>query len=79
MQDDSKLRRDLTAANQVISELQADNQANRTHIRSLAGMFDVLSETNPALAQMWQVVHSAITPRLHSGRAGGYRATGRSP
>ena len=62
MQDDSKLRRDPTAANQVISELRADNQANRTHIRSLAGMFDVLAETNPALAQMWQVVRSAITP-----------------
>ncbi|KAF3604027.1 hypothetical protein F2Q69_00035887 [Brassica cretica] len=51
-----------TAANRVISELRADNQANRTHIRSIAGMFDVLAETNPALAAMWQNVRPTINP-----------------
>ncbi|KAF3598345.1 hypothetical protein F2Q69_00036553 [Brassica cretica] len=42
--------------------LRADNQANRTHIRSIAGMFDVLAETNPALAQMCQNVRPTINP-----------------
>ncbi|KAH0904321.1 hypothetical protein HID58_043824, partial [Brassica napus] len=48
----------------VISELRADNQANRTHIRSITGMFDVLAEKNPALAA------------IRAGRVGGM---GRSP
>lgn len=43
----------LMVANQVISELQTDNHANRNHIRAMVGMFDVIAETNPALAQMW--------------------------
>ena len=62
MQGDSQLWVDLTAVNKVISELWAGNQANRTHIRSIAGMFDVLAETNPALAQMWQNVRPTINP-----------------
>ncbi|KAL0668867.1 hypothetical protein Bca4012_031571 [Brassica carinata] len=62
MQDDSQLWTDLTAANRVISELRTDNQANRTHIRSIAGMFDVLAETNPVLAAMWQNVRPTINP-----------------
>ncbi|KAF3604021.1 hypothetical protein F2Q69_00035889 [Brassica cretica] len=52
----------FVAANRVISELRTDNQANRTHIRSIAGMFDVLAETNPALAAMWQNVRPTINP-----------------
>ncbi|KAF2564297.1 hypothetical protein F2Q70_00017622 [Brassica cretica] len=60
--DDSQIRADFTAANKVISELRADNKANRTHIRSLAGMFDVLAETNPGLGQMWQAVRPTINP-----------------
>ncbi|KAF3536156.1 hypothetical protein F2Q69_00023139 [Brassica cretica] len=62
MVDDSQLQTDLTAANRVISELRADSQANRIHIRSIAGMFDVLAETNPALASMWQNVRPTINP-----------------
>ncbi|KAG2247596.1 hypothetical protein Bca52824_087224 [Brassica carinata] len=62
MRDNSQLRTDLTAANRVISELRGDNQTNRTHIRSIAGMFDVLAETNPALAAMWQNVRPTINP-----------------
>ena len=60
MQDYSQLRTDLTAANQVISELRANNQANRTHIMSLAGMFNILVDTNPALANMCQAVRPTI-------------------
>ncbi|KAF2554178.1 hypothetical protein F2Q68_00036674 [Brassica cretica] len=62
MHDDSKLRTDLMAANQVILELWADKHANGTHIMSLAGMFDNVVETNPALAQMWQAVRPTINP-----------------
>ncbi|KAF2541070.1 hypothetical protein F2Q68_00031006 [Brassica cretica] len=62
MRDNSQLQTDLTAANRVISELRGDNQTNRTHIRSIAGMFDVLAETNPALAAMWQNVRPTINP-----------------
>ncbi|WZZ36539.1 hypothetical protein YC2023_019940 [Brassica napus] len=62
MHDDSQLQTDLTAANQVISELRADNQASRTRLRSIAGMFDVLADTNPALAAMWQNVRPTINP-----------------
>ena len=43
----------LMVAKQVISELQTDNQANRNHIRAMVGMFNVIAETNSALAQMW--------------------------
>ena len=50
MQDNSQLRTDLTSANQVISELRTDNRAKRTHIRDMAVMFDVIVDTNPALA-----------------------------
>ncbi|KAF2596865.1 hypothetical protein F2Q68_00010480 [Brassica cretica] len=50
------------SANRVISELRADSQANRIHIRSIAGMFEVLAETNPALAAMWQNVRPTINP-----------------
>ncbi|KAF2580129.1 hypothetical protein F2Q68_00003958 [Brassica cretica] len=50
MQDDSQLRTDFTSANQVILELRTDNRANMTHIRDVAAMFDVIVETNPALA-----------------------------
>ncbi|KAG2301405.1 hypothetical protein Bca52824_030056 [Brassica carinata] len=60
MHDDSQLQTDLTAANQVISELRADNQASRTRLRSIAGMFDVLADTN--LAAMWQNVRPTINP-----------------
>ena len=62
MRDNSQRRTDLTAANRVISEVRGDNQTNRTHIRSIAGMFDVLAETNPALAAMWQNVRPTINP-----------------
>ena len=59
MQDDSQLHTDLTAANQAISELRADNQANKTHITSLVGMF-ILVETNPTLANMWQAARPTV-------------------
>uniref|UniRef100_M4F351 Uncharacterized protein n=1 Tax=Brassica campestris TaxID=3711 RepID=M4F351_BRACM len=35
-------------------------KANMTHIRAMAGMFDVIAETNPALAQMWHTVRPNI-------------------
>lgn len=49
---DSQLQTYLTAAKLVISELRTDNHANRSHIRAMAAMFDVIAETNLALAQM---------------------------
>lgn len=52
MHEDSQLRTDLTAVSQVISKLRTDNQASMTHIRAMTGMFNVIAEINPALAQM---------------------------
>lgn len=41
--EDSQLQTDLTASKQVISELGTDNHANRSHIRAMAAMFDVIA------------------------------------
>lgn len=54
--EDSQLWADLTAANTVISELRGKNVDNRTQIRGMTWMYDLIAETNLALAQMWQDV-----------------------
>ncbi|KAF2597430.1 hypothetical protein F2Q68_00011916 [Brassica cretica] len=41
-------------------QYEADYQPHRTRLRSIAGMFDVLADTNPALAAMWQNVRPTI-------------------
>ena len=60
--DDSQIRADFTAANKVISELRADNKANRTHIRSLVGMFDVLAEKTRVLDRCGKLYVQPLTP-----------------
>lgn len=43
-QEDAQLQADLTASNNVISELRADKQESRSKLRLMAGMFDLITE-----------------------------------
>lgn len=61
-QEESQLEAELRRANQVISTLQTDGEANRTHIRTMAEMFDIIAETNPAFASMWAPRRATINP-----------------
>lgn len=56
----SQLRADLTAANNVVSELWADNQDNMSQIRAMAGMFNLIMETTSVLAREWRNVRLNI-------------------
>lgn len=54
-EENAQLRADLTAANTVIAE-------NMTHIMAMVSMFDLMADSNPALAKMWREVPPTINP-----------------
>ena len=59
MEEDSSLRRDLTAANRVIAD-------HRDKFTVMANMFDLMIESNPninpALASRWQTLRPTFIP-----------------
>ncbi|KAL0741584.1 hypothetical protein Bca4012_083097 [Brassica carinata] len=59
MEENSTLRRDLTAANRVIAE-------HRDKFRSMENMFDLFLEShpnpNPTLASMWRTLRPSFDP-----------------
>uniref|UniRef100_M4FGS9 Uncharacterized protein n=1 Tax=Brassica campestris TaxID=3711 RepID=M4FGS9_BRACM len=73
-QEESQLQADLTAANNVIWELQ-----NRTQIRAMASMFDLIADSNLVLGQMWRECRSMPSFDHRLTETGEHQSTSVSP
>lgn len=65
MQEDSQLRADLTAANNIIASLWEEQLDTRDWLLAMEGMFDFIPSENPKTMWAWETRRQALQEIMH--------------